>query len=95
MLRVSGSLNADGPAYTSLQGEQEVCPWVTPQSTSKLRFRSTPSQAVPGLSRRFLRHIASTVMEWTRPSGFMHGTSQRSSASRISLMSDAAQRLPP
>ena len=44
-------------------GLQEVAgPSVTPHSTSLFRLRSTPSQGVPGLSRRFLRHMSSTAI---------------------------------
>jgi hypothetical protein len=88
-LRVSGSENAPDPAKTSLQGLQEVCPSVTPQRRSALRLRSTPSHEVPGLSRRFLRHMLSTVSTLVRPSGLEQGTNQRSRLSRTSLTSSA------
>src|SRR5829696_4649663 len=60
--RASGSENAPGPTNVSWHGLHDVWPPVTPHTKSKLRLTSTPSQGVPGLSRRFFRHMSSADM---------------------------------
>src|SRR5262245_21666705 len=99
MLLASGSENGRLPTnpWVVEHGSQTVVGPTTRHIKSQLRFGSTPSHGVPGLSRRFILHILSppVFMTWLRPSGLAQGNIQMSSVSIITLTSRADHSAPP